>query len=239
MKNKLVQNIVKIKNLAKVYKVDQKELMILKNVSLNINKGDYTAIMGSSGSGKTTLLNIIGLLDTLTKGSYQLFEQEVGCIKENEAAKIRRKKIGYIFQKFNLLPRLKVIDNVCLPLILDGWEKREAKKRGLVMLERVNLVHRADHTPKELSGGEQQRVSIARALVNKPGLLIADEPTGNLDQKSEERVLQFLDELNKEGITIIMVTHSTKVAKYAKKLIYLRNGELSSGQESIYHKLLG
>lgn len=238
MKNKLVQNIVNIKNLAKVYKVDQKELMILKNVSLNINKGDYTAIMGSSGSGKTTLLNIIGLLDTLTKGTYQLFEQEVGYIKENEAAKIRRKKIGYIFQKFNLLPRLKVIDNVCLPLILDGWEKREAKKRGLVMLERVNLVHRADHTPKELSGGEQQRVSIARALVNKPGLLIADEPTGNLDQKSEERVLQFLEELNKEGITIIMVTHSTKVAKYAKKLVYLRNGELSSGQESIYHKLL-
>ncbi|MFA5880178.1 MAG: ABC transporter ATP-binding protein [Candidatus Margulisiibacteriota bacterium] len=230
-------NIIKIKDLVKAFKIEHKELLVLKKVSLDVATGDYSAIMGSSGSGKTTLLNIIGLLETLTEGSYHLFNQEVGYIKEKEAAQIRRKKIGYVFQKFNLLPRLKVVDNVALPLLLDGWNKRKAKERALTVLEKVNLGHRAEHTPKELSGGEQQRVSIARALVNKPGLLIADEPTGNLDQKSEEMVLEILEELNTEGITIIMVTHSPKVAKYAKKLIYLRNGELSSGQESIYHKI--
>ncbi len=232
------ETIIKIKDLVKIYKIETKELLVLNGVTLDINKGDYSAIMGSSGSGKTTLLNIIGLLDNLSKGSYLLYNQEVGALKEAEMARTRRQKIGYVFQKFNLLPRLKIIENVALPLILDGQQQEPSKQKALEMLKRVNLGHRAEHKPGELSGGEQQRVAIARALVNSPGIIIADEPTGNLDPKSEEMVLEILETLNKEGITIIMVTHSLKVAKYAQKVIHLTNGKLSTGQESIYHKLL-
>jgi len=194
---------------------------------LEVKKGEFLAIMGPSGSGKTTLLNILGCLDKPTFGSYALEDEEISKKSQKELTQIRNKKIGFIFQTFNLLPRYNTISNIALPLVY-AKDAKPAKEKLLALLDKVNLKHRARHKPNQLSGGEQQRVAIARALVNDPEIILADEPTGNLDKKSENEVMGILKKLNKEGVTLILVTHDPKIAKEAKRIVYLEDGEIKN-----------
>lgn len=210
----------------------QEEQRVLKNIDLTINKGDFVSILGPSGSGKTTLMNIIGCLDVQTKGSYILNNQEVNNLNEAELAQIRNKEIGFVFQQFQLLQRLSAIQNVELPLIYAGIRSKERKEKAQKMLERVGLSDKINSRPSQLSGGEQQRVAIARAMVTKPTILLADEPTGALDQKTGEQILNLFTELNKEGKTIIMITHDEKNAKYSRRTINILDGELTEVKDN-------
>ena len=201
----------------------------LKKVNLQVNEGDYVAIMGPSGSGKTTLMNIIGCLDRADGGTYFLDGIDISKLRDKELSDVRLNKIGFVFQTFQLLASDKAIDNVALPLVYAGVKKEERNQRAKEALARVGLAERVDFYPNQLSGGQKQRVAIARAMINHPKVLLADEPTGALDQASGKQVMELFEELNKEGVTIIMITHDAKVASYAKKVMHIIDGELSEG----------
>jgi putative ABC transport system ATP-binding protein len=219
---------IKIKNLKKSFKTEEVETLALNNVSLQVKKGEFVAIMGPSGCGKSTLLNIIGMLDGSSEGSYQFNGEEIAGYSEKQYTEIRKSNVGFVFQKFNLIDELTVAENVELPLIYLKIGKNERKVRVQAVLERMKIEHRSKHFPKQLSGGQQQRVAISRAVVTNPKLILADEPTGNLDSKNGMEVMKLLSELNNEGATVIMVTHSDKDAKYADRVINIFDGQLVS-----------
>ena len=216
--------IIDIQNLKKDYQLGTVIVPALRNINVSINKNEYVAIMGPSGSGKSTLMNILGCLDTATEGTYFFEGVDVSKLDDDALAKIRNKKIGFVFQTFNLLPRADALHNVELPLIYSGIPKKERRVKARDALERVGLADRMDHRPSELSGGQRQRVAIARALVNNPSIIFADEPTGNLDTKTGEEIMEILQELYKLGNTIILVTHEPYIAEHAKRIIRLRDG---------------
>lgn len=216
--------LIDVKDLVKIYKMGDVEVQALRGVSFNIENGEFVAIMGPSGSGKSTLMDILGCLSKPTDGSYKLEGEDVGMLSDNKLAGIRNKKIGFVFQSFNLLPRTTALHNVELPLIYAGVSRKERKRRAFASLESVGLAERTDHKSNELSGGQIQRVAIARALVNSPSMIFADEPTGNLDTKSGQELMQIFERLNREGNTIIMVTHEVEVAAHAKRTIHIRDG---------------
>lgn len=218
------QSVIHTENISKIYRMGSETVEALKSVSININRGEYVAFMGPSGSGKSTLMNIIGCLDTPTNGLYQLGGQSVSDMTENELAEIRNKEIGFVFQTFNLLPRQSSLENVALPLIYAGFGKSERHERALEVLQSVGLGERAYHKPNELSGGQRQRVAIARALVNNPSIILADEPTGNLDTKTSYEIMELFQRLHDEGNTIVMVTHEDDIAKYAHRVVRMRDG---------------
>ena len=213
-------------NVNKTYKNGSLELQVLKNISFKVDKGEFLAIMGSSGSGKSTMMNILGCLDNQYEGKYILDGIDISKSTENELSEIRNKKIGFIFQSFNLLPRLTALENVELPLIYSSVPKEERHKRANELLEMVGLKERTHHRPNELSGGQRQRVAIARALVNNPSIILADEPTGNLDSKSEAEIIEILQKLNKMGKTIVIVTHEPNIGEIAQRKIVFKDGEI-------------
>ena len=219
---------IKVKDLCKVFRTEEIETTALNNVSFEINDGEFVAIMGPSGCGKSTLLNILGLLDNPTTGSYELLGKEVANLKEKDRTKFRKGNIGFVFQSFNLIDELNVYDNVELPLRYLNISASERKEKVTAILKRMNISHRAQHFPQQLSGGQQQRVAIARAVVSNPKLILADEPTGNLDSKNGKEVMELLKELNSEGTTIVMVTHSQKDAACAQRTINLFDGKIVS-----------
>ena len=224
-------SLIELKSITKTYFLGEINVPVLKGITMNIEKGEYVALMGASGSGKSTLMNILGCLDRPTTGEYFLNGEEVGSLSGDRRAQVRNRHIGFVFQSFNLLPRTSALENVIMPLFYTAGSlsTREAQERGRAMLERVGLGDRMDHYPSQLSGGQQQRVAIARALINRPPVLFADEPTGNLDSKTSVDVMKIFEELNKEGITIILVTHAKEVADYAKRTIHIHDGLLVSG----------
>ena len=218
--------IITVDNVNKTYKNGSLELQVLKNISFKVDKGEFLAIMGSSGSGKSTMMNILGCLDNQYEGKYILDGIDISKSTENELSEIRNKKIGFIFQSFNLLPRLTALENVELPLIYSSVPKEERHKRANELLEMVGLKDRTHHRPNELSGGQRQRVAIARALVNDPSIILADEPTGNLDSKSEAEIIEILQKLNKMGKTIVIVTHEPNIGEIAQRKIVFKDGEI-------------
>ncbi|WP_315903182.1 ABC transporter ATP-binding protein [Clostridium sp. CX1] len=220
--------IIKLENLVKVYDTGAIQLKALKGVNLEIEEKEYVAIMGASGSGKSTLMNILGCLDKLTEGKYYLDGVDISSLDDNSLASIRNKKIGFVFQAFNLLPKLTAIANVELPMMYAGLPKAERERRAKTALDRVGLSDRVHHKPNELSGGQKQRVAIARALVNDPTIILADEPTGNLDSKSSEEIMGIFQELNDEGVTIVMVTHEPDIAQHTKRAIVFKDGNIIS-----------
>ncbi len=222
-------SLLKTQNLSKVYRTDTVETTALNAVDIAIGQGEFVAIMGPSGCGKSTLLNIIGLLDSPSSGSYFVAGEDVSGYNERKRAEVRKNTIGFVFQSFNLIDELTVAENIELPLIYTGLGKAERKQRTKVAMERMNIAHRAKHFPQQLSGGQQQRVAIARAVVNNPKLILADEPTGNLDSAMGEEVMNLLTELNKAGTTIIIVTHSLRDAGYAQRTIKLLDGKVVAG----------
>ena len=219
-----MSRIIETKNIARVYKMGDNIVNALQSVSIAIDKGEYVAFMGPSGSGKSTLMNIVGCLDTPTAGTYVLNNQLVSEMTENELAHVRNKDINFVFQTFNLLPRASALENVALPLIYAGYGKSERTEMAMAALENVSLADRWHHKPNELSGGQRQRVAIARALVNNPSIILADEPTGNLDSKTSYEIMALFQELHDKGNTIIMVTHEDDIAHYAHRIIRLRDG---------------
>ena len=218
--------VIQITRVTKVYRIGESEVRALDGLSVMIREGDFLAIMGPSGSGKSTLMNIIGCLDVPDDGTYLLRGVEVSEMDEDELAEIRNREIGFVFQMFNLLPRLTILRNVELPLVYGGARLKGRKTAAREALERVGLGHRLDHTPVELSGGERQRVAIARALVNRPSIVLADEPTGNLDSKTGQEIMDILVDLNKQGHTIVIVTHEKEVAGHASRIIHLKDGRV-------------
>ena len=219
---------IKVTELSKIFRTEEIETTALNGVSFEIKKGEFVAIMGPSGCGKSTLLNILGLLDNPSGGSYELMGQEVAQLKERDRTKFRTGNIGFVFQSFNLIDELNVFENVELPLKYLNMSASERKQRVTAMLKRMNISHRAQHFPQQLSGGQQQRVAIARAVISNPNLVLADEPTGNLDSKNGKEVMDLLTELNSEGTTIVMVTHSQKDASVAQRTINLFDGRIVS-----------
>ncbi len=217
---------IRTENLTRIFRTEEIETIALNGVNINVKDGEFIAIMGPSGCGKSTLLNILGLLDTPTEGKYWLGDEEVGHLKERERTAYRKGRIGFVFQNFNLIDELTVEENIDLQLKYLGIGKAERKERVLDILRKVKLSHRAKHYPHQLSGGQQQRVAIARAVVGKPSIILADEPTGNLDSKNGMEVMQLLSELNEEGTTIVMVTHSKHDATYASRIINLFDGQV-------------
>ncbi|MFT4666603.1 MAG: putative ABC transport system ATP-binding protein [Polaribacter sp.] len=224
---------ITLKELTKVYRTDEIETAALNEVSLHISKGEFVSIMGPSGCGKSTLLNMLGMLDTAESGSYQFFDQEITNLKKKERSKVRTKHIGFIFQNFNLIDELTVFENVELPLIYARIPQKKRKESVDLILERIGIAHRAEHFPQQLSGGQQQRVAVARALVNKPDLILADEPTGNLDSSNGNEVMELLCELNESGTTIVMVTHSPHDASYSNRIVNLLDGQIISERKTI------
>lgn len=218
--------LIKINNINKNYVNGENILNVLKNISFTVEEGDFLAIMGSSGSGKSTMMNILACLDKEYKGEYILEDKNILTLSQNELSDIRNKKIGFIFQNFNLLPRLNAIENVALPLVYSKISKKEREEKAFQLLEMVGLKDRIFHKPNELSGGQKQRVAIARALANDPKLILADEPTGNLDSKSEEEIINILLNLNKEGKTIVIVTHEENIGNIAKRKLIFKDGEI-------------
>jgi putative ABC transport system ATP-binding protein len=216
--------IIETKQISKVYKMGTQIVNALQSISIDIDKGEYVAFMGPSGSGKSTLMNIVGCLDTPTTGTYMLNNKLVSEMTENELAETRNKEIGFVFQTFNLLPRATALENVALPLIYAGYSKADRDEQAMQALENVSLSDRYHHRPNELSGGQRQRVAIARALVNNPSILLADEPTGNLDTKTSYDIMNLFQELHDKGHTIIMVTHEDDIAHYAHRIVRLRDG---------------
>ena len=219
--------ILEMKDICKEFPMGKGVTKVLHNVSLTVNEGDYLAIMGPSGSGKTTLMNLIGCLDTPTSGSYILGDKDITTCNGNQLADVRNQEIGFVFQSFNLLPKLTALDNVALPLVYRGMKKEERRKLAKEALETVGLAERVDYRPDQLSGGQCQRVAIARALVNNPKIILADEPTGALDSKSGIQVMNLFQQLNDEGVTIIMITHDANIAGHAKKVLHIFDGEIS------------
>ena len=223
--------IIRVENLKKVYDTGVIQVEALKDINLAIEKNEYVAIMGASGSGKSTLMNILGCLDRLTIGKYILDEVDVSTLEGNELAAIRNRKIGFVFQAFNLLPRLTALANVELPMVYAGMPSSDRLKKAKAALDRVGLGDRMLHKPNELSGGQKQRVAIARALVNDPAIILADEPTGNLDTKSSEEIMDIFEGLNNEGVTIVMVTHEQDIAQHTKRAVVFRDGNIISDKK--------
>lgn len=223
-----MRKVIETNDIKKTYKMGLEEVRALRSVSINIDRGEYVAFMGPSGSGKSTLMNIIGCLDTPTGGTYILNNKNVSDMTENELAEIRNKEIGFVFQTFNLLPRATCLENVALPLIYAGYNKSARQDKAFMALKSVGLEDRVHHKPNELSGGQRQRVAIARALVNDPSIILADEPTGNLDSKTSHDIMGLFHELHQRGNTIIMVTHEDDIARYAHRIIRLRDGLVES-----------
>jgi len=226
----VMPEIIKTKEIRKIYRMGSEEVHALESVSIEVDRGEYVAFMGPSGSGKSTLMNIIGCLDTPTSGQYILNSKDVSDMSENELAEIRNKEIGFVFQTFNLLPRATCLDNVALPLIYAGFNKTDRDEKAFLALKSVGLDDRIHHKPNELSGGQRQRVAIARALVNDPSIILADEPTGNLDSKTSYDIMDLFHELHQKGNTIIMVTHEDDIAHYAHRVIRLRDGLVESDE---------
>jgi ABC-type lipoprotein export system ATPase subunit len=223
--------LITLKDIYKTYFLGEVDVPVLKAVTMEIRKGEMVALMGASGSGKTTLMNLLGCLDRPTSGHYWLDGEEVSTLSPEQRADVRNRKIGFVFQSFNLLPRTTALENVTMPLDYSHkhWDEREAQKRGVKLLELVGLGHRMDHHPQQMSGGQQQRVAIARSLVNQPALLLADEPTGNLDSTTTEEILATFQKLNEEeGITIVIVTHEPDVGAHCKRIIRMRDGRIES-----------
>ena len=217
---------ITLQNVTKTYQMGDSTVHALDGVTLSIERGEFVAITGPSGSGKSTLMNILGCLDRPTAGSYQLDGDEVATLNDDQLAVTRNRKIGFVFQNFNLLPRISAIKNIALPLVYAGVNDTERMHQALVMLEKVGIAERRDHRPNELSGGQRQRVAIARALVTDPAILIADEPTGNLDTKSSNEIMDVFCSLHRQGRTIIMVTHEADIAAYAQRVIHVRDGKI-------------
>ena len=220
--------IIQTTNISRRYVMGEEVIQALKDVTISVNRGEYVAFMGPSGSGKSTLMNIVGCLDTPTSGRYILNNQDVSEMTENELATVRNKEIGFVFQTFNLLPRQSSLENVALPLIYAGYNKADRIEKAMLALKGVGLENRAGHKPNELSGGQRQRVAIARALVNDPSILLADEPTGNLDSKTSYEIMDLFDQLYSKGNTIVMVTHEDDIAQYAHRIVRLRDGLVES-----------
>ena len=223
---------IKIQNLSKVFRTEELETKALNEISLEINEGEFVTIMGASGCGKSTLLNIVGLLDNASSGSYKLLNQEINSLNESERSKIRKQNIGFVFQNFNLIDELSVYDNIELPLIYNNINASERKKKVEAIAERLAISHRLKHFPQQLSGGQQQRVAVARALINDPKIILADEPTGNLDSKNGNEVMELLTDLHANGATILMVTHSDYDASFSQKTIFMKDGMVLSEKQN-------
>jgi putative ABC transport system ATP-binding protein len=232
-----MEGIIHLEDITKNYYLGKQVIKVLKNISLDIYKGEYVALMGPSGSGKSTLMNIIGCLDTVTTGSYILNGKDVSGMNDNELAEIRNREIGFVFQQFNLLPRLTAAENVALPLVYAGMSKKLRMEKALHVLDMVNLADRSHHKPNEMSGGQNQRVAIARALVNDPAIILADEPTGNLDSITSHEIMGIIDRIHQSGNTIILVTHEMDIADFAKRTVRLKDGIIESDtvKEKIIH----
>lgn len=224
------KELINIKDIGRKYTIGTEEIHALRSVDLTIYKGEFVALMGPSGSGKSTLMNILGCLDTPTKGTYILNGTNVSAMNDNELAEIRNKEIGFVFQTFNLLPRSSSLDNVALPLVYAGYSKSERVSKATEALESVGLGNRITHKPNELSGGQRQRVAVARALVNNPSIILADEPTGNLDTKTSIEIMGLLETIHNKGNTIILVTHEEDIAKHAHRIVRMRDGLIESDQ---------
>lgn len=223
-----MEPIIHLKNIRKSYFLGKNELPVLKGLNLQINPNEYVALMGPSGSGKSTLMNILGCLDTPTSGNYILNGQDVSKMEDNDLADVRNKEIGFVFQQFNLMPRLNALENVGIPLIYAGVSKKDRMERAMEMLEKVGLQDRADHKPNELSGGQCQRVAIARALINNPAIILADEPTGNLDSKTSEEIMEMFSTIHASGNTVVLVTHEEDIAEHARRIVRLLDGVIES-----------
>lgn len=229
----MADSLISITNIKRDFVLGNEIVYVLKGINLAINKGEYVALMGPSGSGKSTLMNLLGCLDTPTSGQYILNGKDVSQMHDDELAEIRNKEIGFVFQTFNLLPRTTALDNVALPMIYAGFSKSERHARASEVLTQVNLSDRMDHQPNQLSGGQRQRVAIARALVNNPSIILADEPTGNLDSKTSVEIMNLFGDIHKNGNTVILVTHEEDIAAYAHRVIRLRDGVIESDTAGI------
>jgi len=225
--------LISIKNLTKTYVLGEQIVNALKGVSLDINKGEYLALMGPSGSGKSTLMNIMGCLDSPSQGEYWLNQKEVSKMSDSELSNVRNEEIGFVFQTFNLLNRMTALENVALPLVYSGISRKNREERAALVLERVGLQDRMQHKPNELSGGQRQRVAVARALVNNPNLLLADEPTGNLDTKTSHEIMALFEEIHNQGNTIVLVTHEEDIAQHAKSIVRLRDGMVEKSESTV------
>ena len=224
--------VIELQNIKRYFKIGDVEVQALRGVDLTINKGEYVALMGPSGSGKSTLMNILGCLDTPSAGKYLLNNNDVSQMDDDELAEIRNKEIGFVFQTFNLLARSTALDNVALPLVYAGYSRSDRNERALKTLASVGLADRTDHKPNELSGGQRQRVAIARALINNPSIILADEPTGNLDTKTSYEIMELMEKIHEQGNTVIIVTHEEDIARRAKRIVRLRDGVIESDQKS-------
>lgn len=225
-----MDEVIKIRDIAKHYQVGTQLVKAIRTISLDIKKNEYVALMGPSGSGKSTLMNILGCLDTPTRGEYFLAGDDVSKLDDNALADIRNRQIGFVFQTFNLLPRSSALENVMLPLIYAGYNKKQRTEMATETLDNVQLADRMDHKPNELSGGQRQRVAVARALVNKPAIILADEPTGNLDSKTSVEIMALFEEIHDQGNTVIVVTHEEDIAQHAHRIIRLKDGEIFSDE---------
>ena len=228
-----MKKIISVSKISRHFQVGKQVVKALKSISISINKNEYVSFMGPSGSGKSTLMNIVGCLDTPTGGDYILNGKNVSSMTESELADVRNKEIGFVFQTFNLLPRASALDNVALPLVYAGYKKEIRDTMAMKALKSVDLTNRATHKPNELSGGQRQRVAIARALVNNPSIILADEPTGNLDSKTSEGIMDLFSKLHDAGNTIIMVTHENDIAAYSKRIIRLMDGNIESDKKNL------
>lgn len=222
---------IELRNVLKRYKTGEIDYLALNNVSLEIKEGEFTSIMGPSGSGKSTLMNILGALDKMDSGEYILNDKEVSNLSDDELAYFRNKEIGFVFQAFNLLPKMSILENVELPLVYAGLNQKDRRKRAIEALEKVGLANKLKNKPTEISGGQKQRVAIARAIAGNPSVIMADEPTGNLDTKSTFEIMKIFQDLNDEGVTIIMVTHEPDVAKYTKRIVMVKDGSIVEDKE--------
>ncbi len=229
----MTNSIIKLEDLRKSYFMGKQALPVLKGITLNINKNEYVALMGPSGSGKSTLMNILGCLDSPTEGTYILNGQDVSKMIDDDLAEVRNKEIGFVFQQFNLLPRLTALENVALPLVYAGVPKKQRLEMAMQVLEKVSLTDRSHHKPNELSGGQCQRVAIARALINNPSLILADEPTGNLDSKTSVEIMDIFNAIQAAGNTVVLVTHEEDIANYAHRVVRLRDGLIESDRKNV------
>jgi putative ABC transport system ATP-binding protein len=223
-----MQSVIHLEEIRKSYFMGKQELEVLKGVSLDINRNEYVALMGPSGSGKSTLMNILGCLDSPTSGTYILNGKDVSTMPDDDLAEVRNKEIGFVFQQFNLLPRLTALENVALPLVYAGIPRKQRNEMAMEVLRKVDLTDRSHHRPNELSGGQCQRVAVARALVNNPSIILADEPTGNLDSKTSHEIMELFNRIYDDGNTVVLVTHEEDISRFARRIIRLRDGVLES-----------